>query len=372
MNAGGAQKRAVAIANGLVGSGLDVEFVAVAGDGTVGSQLKPEVKRVQLTDRPRPWYRHRLLNGLRQLEDYLKHSRPDVLLAAITNVHLIATLAAKRTGLKSKLMLRASRHPVRQIAWSRPVKHLSEIARRRLDRWLYDQAEIVVAVSEDVGRALRKQMADPARCVTLPNPVVSERFVESLQAKPDHPWLDGDVPVIISVGRLVWQKGFDRLLDAFARVADYRVVRLIILGEGKLRRQLEHRADALGISDCVDMPGQVAQVGPWMAHANLLVSSSNFEGSPGVLIEALAAGCPVVATDCPGGSAELLRDRKAGILVPMGSDQALADAINDALDRKWDRHKLRTIAEPFREKQAVRKYSEVLPLSGGERRTARG
>jgi glycosyltransferase involved in cell wall biosynthesis len=104
----------------------------------------------------------------------------------------------------------------------------------------------------------------------------------------------------------------------------------------------------------------------------LLASSSNFEGSPGVLIEALAAGCPVVATDCPGGSAELLREREAGILVPMGSDQALADALNDALDRRWERHKLRTIAEPFREREAVRKYSEALPLRGRKRRTARG
>ncbi len=134
------------------------------------------------------------------------------------------------------------------------------------------------------------------------------------------------------------------------------------MGEGNLRPQLERQVEALGIGHVVDLPGHVDEVGPWMANADVLVSSSLFEGSPGVLIEGLAAGCPIVATDCPGGSVELIRNDEAGLLVPTGNVDALADAIVDALGKQWEPHKLRTVAEPFRESRAIRRYSEALPL----------
>lgn len=370
MNAGGAQKRAVSIANGLASSGHEVEFIAVHHAGTVGSALSPGIKQVDLLRERPPWYWPSLLSGLRELGSYLAKSRPGVLLAASTNVHPIATLAANRSTPRPAVVLRASRHPLRQIPWSRPVKRLWEFCRRRLDRWLYNKADIVIAVSDDVGKALRQLLAEPDRCVSLPNPVVSDRFLHSLQHEPQHRWLGGDVPVVLAVGRLVWQKGFDCLLSAFAKVVEQREARLIILGEGNLQRQLQRQAEALGIQKFVDMPGHVDDVGPWMARAAVLVSSSNFEGSPGVLIEALAAGCPVVATDCPGGSAELLQGRDAGLLVRMGDVDALAQGIAIAISGQWDRQKLQAIAMPYFEKHANARYSAVLgPLA---RRTVRG
>jgi len=359
-NAGGVQKRAIAIANGLARSSHDVEFLAVRRDGSPGSGLSPGIKLVHLLSESPPWYWPRLLHGLRELRAHLARSRPDVLLAASTNVHLIATLAANRLSPRPAIVLRASRHPVRQIPWSRPVKRLWDFCRRRIDRWLYNEADLVVAVSEDVGNALRGLLADPGRCVSLPNPVVSEEFLQSLQHRPQHRWLDDKVPVVLAVGRLVWQKGFDCLLSAFARVIEQHEARLIILGEGNQRRKLERQVEALGIGEFVDMPGHVEEVGPCMVRASVVVSSSNFEGSPGVLIEALAAGCPVVATDCPGGSAELLRGRDAGLLVPVGDTDALTRCIASAMTRRWERQKLRTIATPYLERRATARYAEVL------------
>jgi glycosyltransferase involved in cell wall biosynthesis len=369
-NAGGVQKRAVAIANGLASCGHGVEFVAVQREGSVGSALSPRVTLVHLLSERPPWYRPRLLDGLRELRSHVAESRPDVLLAASTNVHLIAILAAKRLSPRPAIVLRASRHPVRQIPSSRPVKRSWDFWRRRLDRWLYNQADLVVAVSEDVGNALRGLLADPDRCVSLPNPVVSEDFLQSLQHPPQHRWLDGKVPVVLAVGRLVWQKGFDCLLSAFARVVEQHQARLIILGEGNLRRKLECQVEALGIGEFVDLPGHVDEVGPCMARASVVVSSSNFEGSPGVLIEALAAGCPVVATDCPGGSAELLRDLDAGLLVPVGDPDALTRGVETAMTRRWERQKLRTIATPYLERRATARYAEVLATLA--RRSGRG
>src|SRR4051794_16371270 len=120
MNAGGAQKRAVSIANCLASCGHEVEFLAVRPEGPVGSELSPGIALAHLQTRRRPRYRLRLLDGVRELQVHLATFRPTVLLAAVTNVHVVATLAAMRVKPRPKIVLRASRHPVRQIPWSRP------------------------------------------------------------------------------------------------------------------------------------------------------------------------------------------------------------------------------------------------------------
>ena len=294
MNAGGAQQRLVALANGFAAAGRKVDFVAVSARGIGVLNLAPEVNQVVLMRSPRG--RPRMLRGRRELENYLKRSRPSVLLAGSTTVHPIAVLATRALDTPPALILRASRHPHRPVPWRKPYRRLTNKWRRAFDYWLFDQADKVVAVSHEVGAALRAKMQRPERCLILPNPVVTDAFLENLSCEAPHPWFGKDEPVILGVGRLVWQKNFATLIDAMAKVIRNRPARLILVGEGKLRAELELQADRLGISEHVAMPGHVGSVAAWMKHADLLVSSSRYEGSPGVLIEALAAGCPVVAT----------------------------------------------------------------------------
>jgi glycosyltransferase involved in cell wall biosynthesis len=187
----------------------------------------------------------------------------------------------------------------------------------------------------------------------VPNPVLTPAFLESLTKPAPHPWLTGPIPVVLGVGRLVREKRFDLLIEAFAIARRSREMRLIILGEGYWREKHEAQVRELGLSDVVVMPGNVPDVGAWMAHADLLVSTSAFEGSPAVLIEGIAAGLPVVATDCPGGSAELLENGAAGVLIPMGDAQAAAAAILEAIDRPRDRDAMRRMAEKYGEGASV-------------------
>jgi glycosyltransferase involved in cell wall biosynthesis len=151
---------------------------------------------------------------------------------------------------------------------------------------------------------------------------------------PDHPWLaPGQPPVILGVGRLSQAKDFPTLIRAFAKVRSRRAVRLIILGEGEARVELEALVGELGLADDVALPGFRENPMSYMAASALFVLSSAWEGLPTVLIEALAAGTRVVSTDCPSGPREILQGGLLGTLVPVGDATALADAMTDALDR---------------------------------------
>ena len=361
LGSGGAQRRLVTLANAFAAAGRKVDFVAIRREGDVGSLLRPEVHVTVLNESDRPFWLRRLFDGRRELSEWVDAHRPDVLLGGITTVHLSASIACRQIeGERPLLVLRVSCHPDRFFPWTRPIKRALEPPQRWIHRRLYDRADLVVAVSEETANAVRSRIGEPERCVTLPNPVITDSFLRSLDDPPPHPWLSADVPVIVGVGRMAWQKRFDILLEAVAMVRRRRAVRLIILGTGKGRTLLERQAERLGIRDSVDFPGAVDRVGAWLAHSNLLVSTSAFEGSPAVLIEALAAGIPVVATRCPGGSAELLSDGVGGLLVPMDDPSATARAILRMIGRPFDRAFLRRRVARYGEIQSARRYVRAL------------
>ncbi|MBN2705046.1 MAG: glycosyltransferase [Deltaproteobacteria bacterium] len=148
---------------------------------------------------------------------------------------------------------------------------------------------------------------------------------------PPHPWLaKKDLPVLMSAGRLVKSKDFRTLLLALHRVP--RPVRLIILGEGPERASLGKLALELGLEGKIFFAGFVTHPQTWMFHADLFISSSLYEGFGNVIVEALAAGCPVIATDCPHGPREIIEQAGSGRLIPTGDAAALAAAITEGLE----------------------------------------
>ena len=140
--------------------------------------------------------------------------------------------------------------------------------------------------------------------------------------------------MVLAAGRLVALKGFDTLLRAFARVRQQMPARLVILGEGSERSNLERLAAELGVAADVDMPGFDPNPFRYMKRAGVFVLSSRYEGLPNVLIQAMACGCPVVSTDCPNGPAEILDGGRYGPLVPVDDVEALAYAMAQALAGK--------------------------------------
>jgi glycosyltransferase involved in cell wall biosynthesis len=172
----------------------------------------------------------------------------------------------------------------------------------------------------------------------------------------------GAPPVILAVGRLTLQKDFPTLIRAFARLRARRSARLVILGEGELRDELEALVAELGLTADVALPGFVDNPFSWMRGSALFVLSSAWEGFGNVLVEAMACGTPVVSTDCPSGPAEILENGKWGRLAAVGDAEALARAIAEALDDP-NPPDVRARAAFFSVERSVDAYLAILGVS---------
>ncbi len=201
------------------------------------------------------------------------------------------------------------------------------------------------------------------RIRVAPSPVVPASLFTETLARPDHPWFErSDRHLILGAGELCWRKDFETLLQAFARVRAERPCRLMILGRGGARDRLLTLAASLGVADDADLPGFVPNPYAFMAHADLFAFTSRWEGLGFLLIEALAVGTPVVATDCPSGPAEILHAGRYGPLVPVGDDASLAQAILATLDHPLPSETLRETARPYAIEAATDAYLTVLGL----------
>lgn len=274
------------------------------------------------------------INHLASLTHYLQTVQPDLLLSALTYTNITALLARRLARSHTRIVVSE------RVALS---AHLASHERQRAWRWryllplvshLYPQADGIVAVSNSVAEDLVEHANIPSsRITTLPNPVVDASLVQLARAPLKHPWFaPGQPPVILGAGRLTAQKDFPTLIRAFAVVRARRPVRLVILGEGRLRGSLESLATSLGVAGDIDFAGFVDNPYRYMNNAAVFALTSLYEGLPGVLIQAMACGCPVVSTDCPGGSAQILEHGRYGHLVPAGDIDRLAAALEESLD----------------------------------------
>lgn len=258
---------------------------------------------------------------------YAVREKPDLVISALEAPNVIAALT--KVVIPYRLIVTEHSTPSRHYA-----KQKNPLL-RTYPYWAplpYRLADSIVAVSDGVAEdAARTYRIPRNRVSTIYNPVVTPSFFERMRDPIEHPFFQYSDPIIVAAGRLSEEKGFDILLHALSLVLKERPARLIIFGEGPERGNLEKLAQDLGIVSHVSMPGFTPHLPAYLSRANLFVLSSRWEGLPTVLIEALAAGLPVVATDCPSGPREILEEGKWGKLVPVENAHALAQAILEQL-----------------------------------------
>lgn len=385
---GGAEHSMVRLANGLAARGHGVELVAHHLEGPWLAELDERVMACALTRYgklagrlnavaadPARWRVmgpvigvRRPLMGLRYLPglvDYLNTARPRAVVSALTPANLLALWASRRAIVNTRIIV-TQRNTLS-----------AEIDRRTQDegeggRWrrivpliaaTYPYADAVVTVSDGVADDLSATTGlARSMLTTIYNPVISPALERRAAGATGHAWLDepDGTPVIVAAGRLVRAKGFDVLLAAFARLVESRAARLIVLGEGDQRQALVQQAHDLDIAARVDFVGRVDPIEPWLARARVYVLSSRHEGLPATLIEALGCGCPVVATNCPSGPAEILDHGRYGRLVPVEDPEALAAAIGASCDTSLDRDQLIARAACFDVDTAVDHYESLI------------
>jgi glycosyltransferase involved in cell wall biosynthesis len=350
---GGAERSIAAVANGLAARGAQVSLVLATARGPYMDAVQPAV---QVVDLGAP----SMLRALPRLVRHLRRAQPSALLAAMSHANVAAALAHRLARSRARLVLSERVHVASLLAEYRGASMRATYA---LMRWTYPWADQVVAVSQGVADDLTRHIpVAPERVVTIYNPIVDEQLLALAQAEPTHPWLKSvDAPVVLAAGRLIPQKDFATLIEAFAQLRRKRPARLLILGEGELREPLLAQAARLGVADDVSLPGFESNPFAVMRAARVFVLSSRFEGLPGVLIQAMTCGARVVSTDCPSGPREVLEDGRWGALVPVGDAAALGAAIEAALDDPSP-PAVRERAEAFTAERAVDGYARALGL----------
>ena len=330
--------------------------VVALSSGPAGRRLSGLVPR-PLRHKP-----NKTTASLPALVHYLRREQPTALLSAKLSPNLTALWAKRQSGVSTRVVVSEHSHLSADLLSKRQRKRRSRVVSPSpLLRRVYPWADAIVCVSHGVAEALAEFADVPRERITTINPTVPPDLHAKKQAPLDHPWFRPDAPpVVLGIGRLVPQKDFPTLLNAFARLRAQRPARLVILGEGKRRGELETLAATLGITADTAMPGFVENPYPYLARAAVFALSSVREGLPAVLIEALACGCPVVSTDCPSGPAEVLAGGKYGRLVPVGDEAALARAICATLEKAPPRERLIERGRFFSGDRAVEQYERLL------------
>ena len=353
LRGGGAERAMADLARCFSGRGHAVDVVLPRAEGPCLAMLPREVRVVDLAA-------SRTLAALPGLVRYIRRERPAALLSTPEHGNIIAIAARFLAGGGPRLAVRAANT---LSADSRSAPSLrGRVLLPLAVRLLYRFADSVVAVSESVAGDLAKSAGiPPERIRVIYNPVVGPELFLQAGAPPLHPWLSGGgPPVVLAAGRLAPQKDYPTLLRAFRIVRGRRSARLLVLGEGPDRPLLEGMAGELGLSGDADFPGFAANPFPCMKRAALFVQSSAWEGLPNALIQAMALGTPVVGTDCPGGTSEILRGGALGRLVPPGDPEALEEAVCDGLDEKIPPCPLCGVEDRFGEDEIAKSYLEEL------------
>jgi len=323
LNWGGAERTMLKMARGVSSRGYKVDLVLVRAEGVLQSEVPESVRVINLDA-------SRSVSSLPALIAYLRRERPDILYSGL-HTNIIALWAKRLARVPTRTIVSERGHI------SSHVKMNSSDFRVRmlphLIRYFYPWTDAVLAVSEGVADDLVMNYGIPnEKTYVIYNPVVTPELCALAEVPLSHPWFEsGEPPVILAAGHLTAMKDFATLIRAFATLRKERQSRLIILGEGEKRTELEALVKQLGIEADVQLPGFVANPYPYMKRASLFVLSSRWEGLPGVLIEALYCGTPIVATDCPGGPREILADGKYGQLVQVADPSAMAQAIEMCL-----------------------------------------
>jgi len=311
--AGGAERVASLLCNFWARSGHSVTAITFETPGAEPFfNLERAVGRRQIDAlNSKPSFVSRVAMNARRLwrlRSALKEIRPDVVIAFMTEASVVTVCATLGLGLRVVVTER-----------NQPDRLGLGCFRRLARRLSYSWASAIVVQTNEIARWAKARFRLPVH--VLPNPVLISESKEVARGN--------DGRLVMGAARLVRQKGFDLLIESFTKVAEaHPNWRLVIYGEGPERAGLEAQIERHALRDRISLPGLLTDFDAALGRADLFVLASRFEGYPNVLLEALASGCPTIATDCPGATAEILDGGRHGLLVPPEDLEALTDALH--------------------------------------------
>lgn len=306
------------------------------------------------------WGLPKVRSMLRPLVRYLRLEKPDIVFSAEDHMNTLSQIAAVLA--RSNVKISGSSRVTPFDTYSNRLFSKRWVL-KQLTRAMMWRADALTCVSKDMVLQYRQVFAKPSH-VCVYN-IVDDLYSRTrMQEAVDHEWLcDKTLPVLVAAGRLAPWKGFADLIEAMALVKEKRQARLLILGDGPLREELQHQIESKGLINEVQLVGYVENPLKYFSYADVFVLSSLVEGLPNVLVEAMMCGCTPVSTDCPTGPREVLQDGKYGYLVPIRDHVAMAAAIEQALDKPITKALLDEAVAPFEETKVINRHFELLGVT---------
>lgn len=361
IGSGGMGKMRLRLMNAVVAGGYRVDLILGKRHGGHALALDERIRVFDLGTT------HAIF-GVPRLALYLRRHRPRVLLTQRIRVTVLAHRArwlarlGARPRLETRIYATGNTHESVSVREYPPREQNKRLARLGSH---FARNDGMIAVSRGVADDHAHLMGWPPEAIHVaPNPVITPDIDEWAHQPVSHPWFQHERSnVVVAVGRLQPQKDFRTLISAFGHLRQHHDARLVIFGEGHLRPDLENYVDELGLTSYVDFPGFTRNVYAYLARSRLFVLSSAWEGSPNVLVEAMAVDTPVVATDCPSGPAEIVDNGRLAPLVPVGDAGAMAEAMERVWTYPPDPGLLRKSAcERFTAERSAAAYLKALGL----------
>ena len=268
---------------------------------------------------------HRSILRIRNLRTLLKSEKPDVIVSFMGPPNIRMLLAT--VGLKTRKIVSVRNDPYKEYGTG---------IRKIISGIIFRLADGCVFQTGDAARYFPKSVQDKSEVIF--NPVNEKFYRQELLPEEKN---------VVMVGRLQPQKNTALAIKAFSQVASkYPEYKLVLYGEGELKKSLQNLAQKLGILEQVVFAGQVSNMEEKLASAAIYLLSSDFEGMPNALMEAMAVGVPCISTDCPcGGPRALIQNEKQGILVPVGNDERMSNALDSLMTDKELRNNMRKAAK---------------------------
>ena len=365
--AGGSERAMINFANGMAERGMSVDIIAGPGSSDFHSLVSENINVIELE--------RGMLRSIPYVRNYLKKAQPDVLFSSLLHVNVAAMLTKVfNFGVSTKVVLREATTP---SEYAKVLKGWKDKLTIRFAQLLFRHADHVIGAGEECRNdSIKFYRLNPEKTSTVYSPFVNKAFFDSAREPVQHKWFSDGSRVIASMGRVMPVKDFPTLIAALAEVRQNIEVKLLIIGE--TNRDLEHfkllqkTIAELNLVDAVDFVGFHKNPFPYLVNSEVYVLSSKFEGLPGALVQAMAVGCKLVATDCKSGPREILCGGDKGKLVPVGDADAMASAIIESLSEEHDRSLGRKWTSDFLESNSISKLIRIFENVAGNSVAGKG
>lgn len=319
---GGAERMIIRIANDLGANGVETHLLLLTDTGVLTDAIGEDVTVHRLDAARARQAPMKLIKTLRKL-------RPDTVFSSHARLNLMALGLKPLLAGSPRMVIREASNPIADME----IQNTGRVY-RPLYKLLYPRADALICQSmqmvEDFDRLMGRRLDN---LIQIYNPARLD-LIEAQKSTIGSPFASPATHQLLTCGSLTRRKGYDVLLDALKPLHDAGLdYQLTLLGDGPERAGLEAQSEALGLTERVHFNGRTMDNAPFYLHADLFLQPSRIEGLPNTVIEAMACGTPVVASDCPGGTRELVRNGENGMLFDNEDIAGLTTALDDILGR---------------------------------------